>query len=90
MITFADGTTAECDVLVGADGIKSPTRASMYNYAADEAEKAGRSAEANDLRSKIRAKFSGVEVYRSVISAEQLRAAAPDHHAFRCPTQVSL
>ena len=32
---FADGNTASCDVLIGADGIKSPTRYCLY------AEKAG-------------------------------------------------
>lgn len=29
-ITFEDGTTATCDVLVGSDGVKSATRAKLF------------------------------------------------------------
>lgn len=29
-IEFEDGTTATCDVLIGSDGVKSPTRALMF------------------------------------------------------------
>ncbi len=40
---FTDGTIANCDVLIGADGIKSPTRYCLYAEKAalhtDEAEK---------------------------------------------------
>ncbi|KAK7057605.1 FAD/NAD-P-binding domain-containing protein [Favolaschia claudopus] len=84
---FQDGTTAECDVLIGADGIKSAVRASMYNALADKAEKEGRKEDAEKLRYNVKARFSGVEVYRAVISAEKLRSFSPDHFALRCPTQ---
>ena len=33
VLHFADGSVAEADVIIGADGIKSKTRASMYEYA---------------------------------------------------------
>ncbi|KAF7351058.1 FAD/NAD-P-binding domain-containing protein [Mycena sanguinolenta] len=86
-LLFQDGTTATCDILIGADGIKSAVRASMYNAAADEALKEGRADDAEKLRYHVKARFSGVEVYRAVISAEKLRSYAPDHHALKCPTQ---
>ncbi|KAJ7876157.1 salicylate hydroxylase [Mycena olivaceomarginata] len=86
-LLFQDGTTATCDVLIGADGIKSATRASMYNAAADAALKAGQAEEAEKLRYHVEARFSGVEVYRAVISADKLRSFAPNHHALSCPTQ---
>ncbi|KAF8920765.1 FAD/NAD-P-binding domain-containing protein [Mucidula mucida] len=84
---FQDGTTATCDILIGADGIKSAVRATMYTAAAEQAEKEGRSAEATKLRSHIKARFSGVEVFRTVIPADKLREFAPNHHAFQSPTQ---
>ncbi|KAF8146899.1 salicylate hydroxylase [Mycena galopus ATCC 62051] len=86
-LLFQDGTTATCDVLIGADGIKSAVRASMYNAAADAELKAGRAEEAEKLRYHVTARFSGVEVYRAVISADKLRSYAPNHHALKCPTQ---
>ncbi|KAJ6468998.1 salicylate hydroxylase [Mycena vitilis] len=86
-LTFADGTTATCDILIGADGIKSVVRGDMYAVAADKAEKAGRTEEAEKLRGKITPRFSGVEVFRNVISADKLRSFAPNHHAFDAPTQ---
>jgi len=86
-LLFQDGTTATCDILIGADGIKSAVRASMYNAAADKALKEGRPDEAEKLRYHIPARYSGVSVYRAVISADKLRSYAPNHHALKCPTQ---
>ncbi|KAJ7176087.1 salicylate hydroxylase [Mycena crocata] len=84
---FQDGTTATCDVLVGADGIKSAVRTKMYGAAADRAEMEGKTAEAEKLRGHIKPKFSGVEVFRTVIPTETLRAVAPKHASFTAPTQ---
>ncbi|KAI0070638.1 FAD/NAD-P-binding domain-containing protein [Panus rudis PR-1116 ss-1] len=76
---FSDGTTATCDLLVGADGLKSIVRAQMYTELADE-----QSAKTKDshpdsgqyLKELIDPVWSGWVVYRSLIPLERLRNAA--------------
>ncbi|KAI0772514.1 FAD/NAD-P-binding domain-containing protein [Trametes elegans] len=67
---FADGTSAVCDVLVGADGIKSRVRAALYTQLSDAAQAKGHKEEAEDLRSYITPVFSGLVVYRGVYKRE--------------------
>lgn len=69
-LRFHDGSTALCDVMVGADGIKSQVRAAMYTQLADAAQNAGRTEEAASLRSHINAVFSGSSVYRGLLERE--------------------
>ena len=87
VLTFADGTTAEADVLIGADGIHSAVRARMYEVAhAKECLGAGaEGAESSpDWRTCSRCKaaapvWSGLHAYRCLISTEKLYALNPDH-----------
>lgn len=88
-LNFADATTATCDILIGADGVKSAVRNVMYEFLALEAEaqadlktlytneKDCRSAEA--LRSLRAPKWSGVLVYRALVSAEALLVVNRTH-----------
>ncbi|KAL5514209.1 hypothetical protein ACEPAG_2297 [Sanghuangporus baumii] len=78
VLHFADGTSAEADILVGADGIKSATRATMYSVLADKAQ-AGE--EKNKLRGFVNASWAGLYAYRALIPTEKLLAAAPGHQA---------
>lgn len=71
-LRFHDGSTAICDVMVGADGIKSQVRAAMYTQLADAAQNAGRAEEATSLRSHIHAVFSGSSVYRGLLERESV------------------
>ncbi|KAF8160844.1 FAD/NAD-P-binding domain-containing protein, partial [Crassisporium funariophilum] len=64
-ISFADGTVAECDVLVGADGIKSCIRAQMYR---EMAEKEGDPR----LLHYIDPIWTGTMAYRGLIRAEDI------------------
>lgn len=80
-LTFADGTTAEADVVIGSDGLRSATRANMYEALATETGDAG-------LRDHIRAKFSGLVSYRTVIPRERLVSFNPNHRALCGPVQV--
>jgi salicylate hydroxylase len=76
---FSDGTQATCDLLVGADGIKSVVRATILEHLALVAEKAGNIAEAGTLRAASPPVFSGWTMYRVVIPVEKLRSIAPEH-----------
>jgi salicylate hydroxylase len=85
---FKDGTTAECDVLIGADGLKSATRRTMFEDMALEAEVNGDLALAIALRRHIRAKYSGATVYRTIIPRERLTAISSEHRVLSRPMQV--
>ncbi|KAI0915573.1 hypothetical protein AcV5_003758 [Taiwanofungus camphoratus] len=79
---FTDGSIVETDVLIGADGIKSATRATLYDIAhrkecSQEIDKhsCSRCAMATP-------KWSGTVAYRCLIPTEKLRQVNPEHQAF--------
>ena len=75
VLHFQDGTTATCDILIGADGVKSAVRKTMFKEAATCAESQHPNSEATELR------FSGFFSYRALISAERLSSISPQHKA---------
>ncbi|KZV75938.1 salicylate hydroxylase [Peniophora sp. CONT] len=74
-LEFADGTTATCDILVGADGVKSAVRASMYENLAGETQDARK---AEKLREAIPPRFGGAITYRTIIPKEKLTQIPAD------------
>ncbi|KAF8200714.1 FAD/NAD-binding domain-containing protein [Pholiota molesta] len=64
-LSFNDNTTALCDVLIGADGIKSTIRAQMYHEAADAS---------NDqtLLRYIEPVWTGTTAYRGLIRVQDI------------------
>ncbi|KAI0732214.1 FAD/NAD(P)-binding domain-containing protein [Fomitopsis betulina] len=82
---FQDGTAATCDVLIGADGVKSATRAALVEELAQAAISAGRPGEADSIRSTAQPRWSGLCAYRTTIAAEALRSKMPTHTLLREP-----
>jgi salicylate hydroxylase len=89
-LRFHDGSTATCDVLVGADGVKSVVRKTMFQDAALWAESQNRNADTTELRNLSELRFSGVFSYRTLIPAARLSSVAPHHRVFSSPVQVSM
>lgn len=87
-ILFEDGSTTSCDVLVGADGLKSAVRRSFLGEKAQWAQSEGRRREAADIAASVEPVWSGTNAYRALIPADRLRSKAPDHRIFKQPTQV--
>nr|VWO96893.1 Mannitol 1-phosphate dehydrogenase [Ganoderma boninense] len=71
-LSFRDGTTATCDLVVGSDGIRSAVRHTMFNDLADDAENSGQAEEAARLRTMVDPVFSGQVAYRGLAPASAL------------------
>ncbi|OCH96283.1 FAD/NAD(P)-binding domain-containing protein [Obba rivulosa] len=82
---FQDGTTAFCDVLLGADGVKSNVRTSMMKEMASLARAQGDAAQAEVFMRAAPARWSGTSAYRAVIPAEKLRSLVPGHRVLTHP-----
>ena len=79
---FEDGSTATCDVLLGADGIHSATRRVLLDLAASDAEQSGGEDEqktADALRGFIDPIWTGAMIYRGVVPRENLEKINPNH-----------
>lgn len=86
-IRFADGTTATCDVLVGADGINSSVRRVLLREQAHHARAEGRQRDSDNILGSVDPVWTGTLAYTATISAERLREKAPHHRAFSQSTQ---
>lgn len=73
---FSDGSQAQADVLCGADGVRSPTRGTMFQNLADA--HVERAAEYLNYK---QSKWSGTVAYRGVVSIAELKKEFPDHQA---------
>jgi salicylate hydroxylase len=77
-LKFQDGTTADFDLVVGADGIKSVIRREFIT------------ASLPHEIDRIAPVFSGTKAYRALIPQEILEQRSSNHRALRTPLSVSL
>lgn len=79
---FKNGTTAHCDILVGADGINSIIRKNFlskeYNLNEEDTAREGRPL------------WTGTTVYRSIIDSELIARLNPKHPSLSVPMSVSV
>ncbi|RDB25997.1 Salicylate hydroxylase [Hypsizygus marmoreus] len=73
---FADGTSATADVLIGADGVRSPTRTSLFEMWAKE-----HLSDGTTPPPRVEPIFGGSLVYRCLISIDLLKTLNPEHRA---------
>ena len=76
ILHFEDGCTAKCDILIGADGIKSAVRRSFFTTL----EKAGTISHDEAMVSKHPV-WTGTIAYRGIVPKKALEAVSPDHRA---------
>ena len=73
-LTFVDGTTAVCDLLVGCDGIRSVVRSKLFSTTSTPVDPV----------------WSGTVAYRSLIPQEVLKKINPEHPSLTKGMMVSL
>lgn len=84
LLLFQDGSTAVCDVLIGADGIKSVVRKTLFaNLAKDDRVNQEEATAPNPV-------WSGTVAYRALIPKEFLEERAPGHRTLTEHVIVSI
>ncbi|KAH7881718.1 hypothetical protein F5I97DRAFT_2069891 [Phlebopus sp. FC_14] len=83
-LRFSDGTIAQTDVLIGADGIHSVTRKTMYQALASDCQE---SEVEKKLLDCIEPVWTGTLLYRNLVPMEKLLQKFPDVQA---PTELTL
>lgn len=84
-LLFEDGTRASCDVLVGADGLKSAVRRSLLGEKVRRAQSQNNWSEAADITALIEPAWSGTNAHRALVPADRLRSRQSDHRALTQP-----
>ncbi|KAF8996103.1 hypothetical protein BDQ17DRAFT_1429883 [Cyathus striatus] len=73
ILVFQDGSTSTCDILVGADGVRSVVRRNLLEKEAVKAIEKGNT-EASRLLAACAPVWHGTEIYRGLIPIEKIQA----------------
>ena len=79
-LSFKDGTTATCDVLIGCDGLKSVVRRVMYQTLVDQGQP--------DMAQYITPVYTGEITYRALVPAERLPLRNGEKHPALTRTHI--
>ena len=77
-LEFVDGSKQTCDLLVGADGIKSTVRKIFLE------------SRPRDYQESIEPIWTGTYVYRGIVPRDMLLNGSPGHRAARILVMVSI
>jgi salicylate hydroxylase len=80
-VHFRNGSSATCDLLVGADGIKSAVRATMYK---NEYKRTKR----RKFRDCVDPLWTGTVVYRTLVPSQKFFEVHPEHPVLECSQNV--
>ena len=69
-ISFADGTTAEADILLGADGIRSNIRTFVVDAETSSGHANGDGGASNEVADVVRTAFTNTLAYRGLVPTE--------------------
>ncbi|KAF9043792.1 FAD/NAD(P)-binding domain-containing protein [Hymenopellis radicata] len=89
-LTFSDGSLASCDILIGADGIKSVVRRQLMHDEAEVARRRGDARGAEDILASIEPTWTGSIAYRALVPPSRLIQKDADTRRLvvpQCPTQ---
>ena len=96
-LQFTDGSAAQCDVLIGADGIKSSVRRYMLedlarwmdaNAQIEDGSCLPPSNEAETIRNSVHPVWSGTVAYRAMFPSGELAKKVPAHQVLSTPMCV--
>ena len=70
ILNFSDSSTGEADILIGSDGVRSATRASMYTHFASQYP--AKSKESEEMLKHVEPSWSGTFAYRALADPSKL------------------
>lgn len=89
-LVFEDDSVATCDILVGADGLKSSVRRSLLLAEGERLLSEGKTHEYERCIAGVDPMWTGTISYRTLIPADKLAAHSPGHRVLTRPTEVCL